>query len=126
MKITIEVEIKRGYYTQDNYSRWIALPTPIDFLLAWLTKVAKTIYSVEQKGVLESVGFYEKGKIYEVVYEPKEFPLEPIEEVIKGLYESLSKEEHVSHANVKEKKLEFSKREWNLYLTKVMMQKVTK
>jgi len=130
LKITIIVELHRGYYPDDNHQyyqrRWFALPVNVDFLLAWLTKIAKTIYSVEEIGELEEQGYLEKGKIYEIVYEPKEFPVEPIIDLIRGLGESLHKEEHVAHSVVKGKKLEFSKAEWDRYLIKVMMQKVTK
>jgi len=129
MKITIEVTLERGYYPTDDktvYRGWETMPVTIDFFLQWLTKIAKTIYSVEQTGETEKQGYSDKGKIYQVVFEPKEFPTEPIFDFIRDLEDSLGNEEKVSRAWVKEKKLEFNKREWKMYLTKVMMQKVTK
>ena len=118
LELTIRIGFRRGFYSP-NGKGWIPLESTVDFLLSWLAKVAIQVYSIKE------VEDPERGKVFEVVFKPKELSTESFGDLEKNLHSSLLQEESVEYCQVKIIGIEFTSKDWRTQLAKTLMEKVS-
>lgn len=118
MKITVRIQVTRGFY---NNSGWISLETDFDFIFSWLEKIAEEVFLVEELEVSGEEGI-NGTREFRIQYRPK--GLETIKDFEEKLIVSLRNEKNVYTAYSQIEKVEFENSEWSSFYTALVNSKL--